>query len=128
MTPSLPPALRRRLALFCCSLAFLAFAGVVRADDVPAFSDPAVTAFAKDYSNFVDQYAALMKDYMSAVKANDTAKMQASTAKMQDFQTKVADLQTKGVALQGKVKPDEAKKFSDYMQACVKRMTDAMQQ
>ena len=118
--------LRRHFTLFGFSLVFLAFAAVVRADDVPSFSDPAVTAFAKDYSTFVDQYAALMKDYMGAVKANDTAKMQASAAKMQEFQTKVTDLQTKGAALQGKVKPDETQKFSDYMQACVKRLTDSM--
>lgn len=121
------PFLRRRFTLLGCSLAFLTCAAVVRADDTPTFSDPAVTAFAKDYSTFVDQYAVLMKDYMGAVKANDTAKMQASAAKMQEFQTKVQDLQTKGAALQGKVKPDEAQKFSDYMQACVKKMTDALQ-
>ena len=120
-------ALRRRLVLLCCSLAFLAFAGLSRADDTPSFSDPAVTAFAKDYSTFVDQYTAILKDYMAAAKANDTAKMQAGAAKMQEFQTKVTDLQTKGAALAGKVKPEEAQKFSDYMQACVKRMTDAMQ-
>lgn len=120
--------LRRNVTLFGFSLVFLVCAAVVRADDVPTFSDPAVTAFAKDYSTFVDQYAVLMKDYMTAAKANDTAKLQAIGTKMQEFQTKVTDLQTKGTALQGKVKPDEAKKFSDYMQACVKKMTDALQQ
>ena len=119
--------LRRHLALGGFSLVFLAVASLVRADDVPAFSDPSVTAFVKDYSAFVDQYSVLMKDYLAAVKTNDTAKLQASAAKMQEFQTKVADLQTKGAALQGKVKPEETQKFSDYMQACVKKMTDAMQ-
>ncbi len=123
---SLSSTLRRRLVLLCCSLAFLAFAGLAHADDTPSFSDPAVTQFAKDYNDFVSQYVAFMKDYMAAANANDAAKLQAIAAKAQDFQTKGTDLQTKAAAIQGKVKPEEAQKFADYMEACVKRMTDGL--
>ncbi len=120
-------SLRRHLAPLCLAFAFLAFASITRADDVPTFSDPAVTAFARDYNAFVDQYIVIMKDYLSAAKANDTAKMQAAQAKMQTFQTQAMDLQTKGSSLQGKLKPEETKKFTDYVSACVKKMTDALQ-
>ena len=119
--------LRRHFAPLCLTFAFLAFASVTRADDVPTFSDPDVTAFAKDYGTFVDDYTVIMKDYMAAVKANDTAKMQAAATKAQTYQTKVQELQTKGAALQGKVKPEEAQRFSEYMQKEVKKLTDSLQ-
>ena len=118
----------RRLVLLCCSLAFLASADITRAADTPSFSDPDVTAFAKDYNDFVDQYIVVMKDYMAAAKANDTAKLQTLATKVQDFGTRATGLQTKAASIQGKVKPEEAQRFSEYMQACVKKMTDAMQQ
>ena len=119
--------LRRHFAPLCLAFAFLAFASVSRADDVPTFSDPDVTAFARDYHTFVDEYTVIMKEYMAAVKSNDTAKMQASAEKAQKYQTRVQELQTKGAGLQGKVKPDEAQRFSEYMQKEVKKLTDSLQ-
>ena len=53
--------------------------------------------------------------------------MQAAQAKMQTFQPQAMDLQTKGASLQGKLKPDETQKFTDYVSACVKKMTDSLQ-
>ena len=120
------PSLRRHFAPLCLVFAFFAFASVTRADDVPTFSDPDVTAFVRDYSTFVDQYTVVMKDYMAAVKANDTAKMQAAAEKAQPYQAKAQDLQTKGATLQGKVKPEEAQKLSEYMQKEVKKLTDSL--
>ena len=118
--------LRRHFTPLCLVFAFLAFASVTRADDVPTFSDPDVNSFAKDYGTFVDQYTVIMKDYMAAVKANDTAKMQAAAEKAQTYQTKVQELQTKGAGLQGKLKPEEAQKFGEYMQKEIKKLTDSL--
>ena len=119
-------SLRLHLAPLCLVFAFLAFASVTRADDVPTFSDPDVNAFTRDYTTFVDQYTVIMKDYMAAVKSNDTAKMQAAAEKAQTYQTKVQELQTKGAGLQGKLKPEEAQRFSEYMQKEVKKLTDSL--
>ena len=128
MTTSLLSTLRRHFAPLCLAFAFLAFAATTRADDdAPTFSDPDVTSFAKDYGTFVDEGVVIMKDYMAAAKANDTAKMQADQQKVQAFQTKAQELQTRGAALQGKLKADETKKFTDYMQKEVKKLTDSLQ-
>ena len=117
--------LRRRVALFGLSLACLALVGVVRAEDAPSFSDPDVTAFVKSYGEFADLYSANMKTYMAAVKSGDATKMQAEAAKLQTVQTKSADLQTKGAAMSGKLKPDEAQKYTTYMTKCAQKMADA---
>ena len=119
---------RCRTVLLCLSLALLAITGSVRADDVPKFSDPDVNAFVKSYTEFTDEYSAVMKDYMAAMKNNDTAKMQLSAKQVQDIQTKSADIQSKAATVGSKVKPDEAQKFTDYMKACVQRITDATKQ
>ena len=105
MTTSLLSTLRRHFTPLCLAFAFLAFAATTRADDdAPTFSDPDVTSFAKDYGTFVDEGVVIMKDYMAAAKANDTAKMQADQQKA-----------------------DETKKFTDYMQKEVKKLTDSLQ-
>ena len=127
MKKSFLSTVRRHFAPLCLAFAFLAFASVTRADDVPTFSAPEVNDFVKDYTTFVDQYPVVMKDYMAAVKANDTAKMQEDMGKAQQFQTQAQGLQTKGAALQGKLKPEETQKFSEYMQKEVTMLTDALQ-
>ena len=116
---------RRRIILFGLSLALLALIGIARADDVPTFSDPAVTAYAKAYGEFTDHYSANMKEYMAAVKSNDTTKMQAAAAKMQPDQAKAQEMATQSATISGKVKPDEVQKFSEYLQKCAQKMTDA---
>ena len=118
----------RRAGSLCLLAAVLALANVARADDIPTFSNPDVTAFVKSYGTFTDQYSAIMKDYMAAMKSNDTAKMQESAKKMQDISTKSAEMQTQASTVGSKVKPEEATKFSDYLQKCAQKMAEAAKQ
>lgn len=118
-------ALRRHARLLCLSLALFAFAGLTRADDVPTFSDPDVTAYVKSYGEFADQYAANMKNYMAATKSGDTTKMQAAAQKMQADQAKSQEMLSKSATVSGKVKPDETQKFTGYLQKCAQKMADA---
>ena len=120
--------LRRHLALFALPLALFALSAIARADDVPTFSDPDVNAYVKSYADFTDHYSADMKDYMASMKTGDTAKMQAAAAKMQPDQAKAQELATKSATISGKVKPDEAAKFSAYLQKCAQKMADAAKQ
>ena len=118
----------RRFNVLCIGLALVAVTGVVRADDVPAFSDPDVTAYVKAYGEFTDHYSVNMKQYMADMKGGDTTKMQADAAKMQADQAKAQDLATKSATISGKVKPDETQKFSEYLQKCAQKMADAAKQ
>lgn len=115
----------RRTVLLCSVIAAFAATGIVRADDVPTFSDPDVTAYVKAYGEFADHYSADMKDYMAATKSGDTAKMQAAAAKMQPDSAKAQEMSTKTATISGKVKPDEVQKFSGYLQKCAQKMADA---
>ncbi len=124
--PKNKPTLLRRVSLFCVALAMFAVVSVVRADDVPTFSDPDVTAFARSYGDFTTEYISIMKDYMAAAKSGDSSKMQASGTKVQDLQTKAADLQTQSTKLATKLKPEETEKFSTYLQGCAQKMVDAL--
>ena len=123
--PKLILLLSRRLSLCCLALAVFAVASVARAQDVPKFTDPDVTAFVKTYGEFADQYAAIMKDYMAAMKSGDTTKMQASSQKVQGLQGKTMELQTESSKLTTKLKPEETQKFTAYLQACAQKMADA---
>ena len=116
----------RRVGLFCLALAMFTVVSVARADDVPKFSDPDVTAFAKSYGDFTTEYISIMQDYMAAAKSGDAAKMQASGQKVQDLQTKAAALQTESTKLTTKLKPEETEKFSTYLQGCAQKMVDAL--
>ena len=118
-------SLRRRAGLFCLSLACFALTGVVRAGDAPTFSDPEVTTFVKMYSEFADNYSANMKNYMATVKSGDTAKMQEAAKKMQADQTKSQEISAKSATVSGKIKPDEATKFSEFMTKCAQKMADS---
>ena len=117
--------LRHRIVLLCLPVALFTLGGIVRADDVPTFSDPEVTAYAKAYGEFADHYSADMKDYMAAVKSGDTATMQAAAAKMQPDSAKAQEMATKSATISSKVKPDEVQKFSGYLQKCALKMSDA---
>ncbi len=121
-------ALRRHVGLLCLSLAVFTGASLVRADDVPTFSDPDVTAYAKSYGEFADHYSADMKAYMATVKSGDSTKMQDAAKKMQDDAAKASEMSTKSATIGTKVKPDEAQKFSMYLQKCAQKMADAAKQ
>jgi hypothetical protein len=84
-------------------------------DDVPTFSDPDVTNFAKTYSQFVDDYI----DAYKAAKAGDNTKITA-------LQAKAPELQAQAAQVSGKVKPEESSKFQTFVTACSQKMLDAM--
>lgn len=75
---------------------------------VPSFSDPEVQKFANDYAAFVAEYKAGMKD---PSKMNDLVK------KMQDWSTR-----SQSIGLKLAQKPDEAKKWSDWVMAMNKEL------
>ena len=97
---------------------FLAFTlvAVSYAADLPKFSDPEVTAFARDYSAYVDESIASAKE-ASAGKV-DMAKMQALMAKAETMMNRQA-------AVEAKIKPDEKARYDKFMADCAQRMTDA---
>jgi hypothetical protein len=84
-------------------------------DDVPTFSDPDVTNFAKTYSDFVNDYI----DAYKAAKAGDNSKITA-------LQAKAPQLQAQAAQVTGKVKPEESSKFQTFVAACSQKMLDAM--
>ena len=84
-------------------------------DDVPTFSDPDVTNFAKTYSQFVDDYV----DACKAVKAGDNTKITA-------LQARAPELQAQAAQVAGKLKPEESTKFQTFVTACTQKMVDAM--
>ena len=86
-------------------------------DDVPTFSDPDVTNFAKTYSQFVDDYI----DAYKAAKAGDNSKITA-------LQAKAPQLQAQAAQVAGKLKPEESSKFQIFVTACSQKMLDAMKQ
>jgi hypothetical protein len=84
-------------------------------DDVPTFSDPDVTNFAKTYSDFVNDYI----DAYKAAKAGDNSKITA-------LQAKAPQLQAQAAQVAGKLKPEESSKFQTFVTACSQKMLDAM--
>jgi hypothetical protein len=96
---------------------FLTFAGRIVADDVPTFSDPDVTAFVKNYAQFVHDY----EDAYKAIKAGDDAKLHA-------LQDKSSELQSQARNVSAKVKPDEAQRFTDFLEKCAQRLVDVTKQ
>jgi hypothetical protein len=84
-------------------------------DDVPTFSDPDVTNFAKTYSDFVNDYI----DAYKAAKAGDNSKITA-------LQAKAPQLQAQAAQVAGKVKQEESSKFQTFVAACSQKMLDAM--
>jgi hypothetical protein len=84
-------------------------------DDVPTFSDPDVTNFAKTYSDFVNDYI----DAYKAAKAGDNTKITA-------LQAKAPQLQAQAAQVAGKVTPEESSKFQTFVAACSQKMLDAM--
>ena len=117
--------LRRHLGLLCLSLVLFTGVSLVRADDVPTFSDPEVTAFAKSYGEFADHYSADMKNYMATMKTGDTAKMQEAAKKMQDNAAQAQAMISKSATVSAKIKPDETQKLTAYLQKCAQKMADA---
>jgi hypothetical protein len=91
----------------------LSFAIRVFADDIPTFSDPDVSSFVKKYAQFVVDY----EDAYKAMKAGDNSKVQA-------LQTKAAELQTESGNVSEKVKPEEAQRFTEFIQRCSQRLVD----
>ncbi len=109
------PSLRRLACLACAGALSLVFAVAASALDVPKFSDPDVTAFAKAYAEFAQESVVAVK----AAAAGDNSKAEALAAKAQAIQEKAA-------TVSAKVKPEEAEKFQKFMLECVQLMTDAM--
>ena len=86
-------------------------------DDVPTFSDQAVTDFAKTYAQFVSDYI----DAYKAAKAGDTSKIS-------DLQKRAPQLQAQAAQVAGKLKPEESEKFQTFVTTCSQKMLDAMKQ
>jgi hypothetical protein len=95
----------------------LAFGTRLFADDIPTFSDPDVSAFVKSYAQFVTDYV----DAYKAAKNGDTSKLQA-------LQPKSRDLQVQAAQIPGKIKPDEAEKFSAFIGRCSEKIADVTKQ
>jgi len=102
-----------------CALLLIVIALTARlfADDMPTFSDTDVTTFVKSYSQFVTEYV----DAYKAAKAGDNSKLQALEAKSQELQRQVAQII-------GKIKPDEADKFSAFIGQCAQKISDVAKQ
>jgi hypothetical protein len=102
-----------------CTLLFvvLAFGNHLFADDKPTFSDPAVNTFVKSYAQFVIDYV----DAYKAAKTGDSSKLQA-------LQPRTRELQVQAAEISGKIKPDEAEKFSTFIGRCSERISDVAKQ
>lgn len=105
----------------CLALALMAVGSFVTTralgDDIPTFSDPDVTSFVKSYAQFVDDVI----DAYKAAKAGDNSKITALQAKLPALQTQAAQL-----ASTGKLKAEEANKYSTFVQSCTQKLVDAM--
>ena len=109
-----PPAFKSACVLL---LVVIALATRLFADDVPTFSDADVTTFVKSYGQFVTEYV----DAYKAAKAGDNSKLQALEAKSQELQRQVAQII-------GKIKPDEAEKFSTFIDQCSEKISAVTKQ
>jgi hypothetical protein len=83
-------------------------------NDVPTFSDEAVTKFCKDYKAALDET-------MEAYKSKDMTKIK-------DMQAKYTELAKQGAGLAGKIKVDEVKKYSDFMTKITTDYSKAIQE
>ena len=102
---------------FACAAALaLVFATAAPAADLPKFSDPEVTAFAKDYSAYTDESIAAAKEASSG---------KVDTAKMQALMAKAEGMMNRQMAIEAKLKPDDKEKYDKFMNECMQRMTDA---
>lgn len=72
--------------------------------------------FVKSYAQFADDYVAAYK----AMEAGDNTKLPA-------VQAKSTELQAEATQMAGKVKPDEAGRFSAFITACGQKITSAVQ-
>ena len=105
----------------CLALALMAVGSFATSralgDDIPSFSDPDVTAFVKSYAQFCND----ILDAYKAAKAGDNSKITALQAKLPELQTQATQL-----ASSGKLKADEATKYSTFVQSCTQKLLDAM--
>jgi hypothetical protein len=103
----------------CLVVAFVAVGSFVASralgDDIPTFSEPEVNTFVKTYAQFVSDYL----DAYKAMKTGDNSKITA-------LQAKLPELQSEATQVAGKVKPDEATKFSTFVSGCAQKIVDAM--
>jgi hypothetical protein len=91
----------------------LAFGNHLFADDIPTFSNPEVNTFVKSYAQFVIDYV----DAYRAAKTGDNSKLQALQPRTQELQAQAAEIP-------GKIKPDEAEKFSTFIGQCSEKISD----
>ncbi len=98
-------------------LVFFALGTRLFADDIPTFNDPDVNAFVKSYAQFVIDYV----DAYTAAKTGDNSKLQA-------LQSKSRELQAQAAQIPGKIKPDEAEKFSTFIGRCSEKISDVTKQ
>jgi hypothetical protein len=83
------------------------------ATGVPSFSDPEVQKFANDYAAFIANYKAGFKD---------PSKMADLTKNMQDWSAK-----SQSIGMKLASKPEEAKKWADWVMAINKELIPSMQ-
>ena len=102
-----------------CTLFFvvIAFGTRLFADDIPAFTDPDVNSFVKSYAQFVTDYV----DAYTAAKTGDNSKLQ-------DLEPKSRELQVQAAQIAGKIKPDEAEKFSAFIGRCSEKISAVTKQ
>src|SRR5271166_2311036 len=98
---------------FILFFAVLAFGTRLYADDIPTFSDPDVNTFVKSYAQFVMDYV----EAYNAAKTGDNSKLQA-------LQSKSRELQAQAAQIPGKIKPDEAERFSNFIGRCSEKISD----
>jgi Effector-associated domain 9 len=90
----------------------------VRADDLPKFSDPKVTAF-------VDRYAQLVTDYLQAYKQAVSTK---DLSQLVRLKSQVNDLQKDLKEVPERLStPEEVQRFEEFIAAYTKIMVDATQ-
>ena len=82
--------------------------------EVPKFTNP-------DVQKWVNDYDAYITSVINAYQSKNAAKAQELSAKASEWTAKSQEMATKSAAT-----PDEVQRFSDYIMAKSKAMTDAM--
>lgn len=85
-------------------------------DDLPTFSEPEVNAFVKAYAELADETIAAYKE----AKGGDSSKLQAVESKGDQLAGQVQELM-------GKLKADEAERFTAFVEKIAQKLEAATQ-
>jgi hypothetical protein len=101
-------------AMAALCLAFIMTVLPARLEAEPPFADPEVNAYVKALSDFRDRY-------MTAV----TAARNGDERDLKRLDAQFPQLQQKAIRLLDKLRPDETKRYTEYVTGCAQAMVDA---